>query len=107
MWKSKEVSFNVTVSHYSSSSCPSTTWAGCWLNSNDEGYNLSPKGQEVPKIEHLLYIDDFKLYASNENMLKHQLNTVKKFSTDIYRKFELNKCATVSIEKGKLKRRKE
>ena len=75
------------------------------LNSKDEGYNLSPRGQEVQKIGHLLYMDDLKLYASTDNMLKNQLNTVKEFSTNITMKFGLDKCATVSIEKGKLKKK--
>ena len=50
-------------------------------------------------------MDDLKLYASTDNMLKNQLETVKEFSTDITMKFGLDKCATVSIEKGKLKKK--
>ena len=45
------------------------------------------------------------MYASTDNMLKNQLETVKEFSTDITMKFGLDKCATVSIEKGKLKKK--
>ena len=49
-------------------------------------------------------MDDLKLYASSENMLKNQLNTVKEFSTDITMKFGLDKCAGVAIENGKCKK---
>ena len=73
------------------------------LNSKDEGYNLNPRGQQTQKVGHLLYMDDLKLYASSKNMLKNQLNTVREFSTDITMKFGLDKCASVAIEKGKLK----
>ena len=73
------------------------------LNSKDDGYNMSPRGQEPQKVGHLLYMDDLKLYASSDTMLKNQLDTVKEFSAGITMKFGLDKCATVSIEKGKLK----
>ena len=75
------------------------------LNSKDEGYNMSPRGQAPQKVGHLLYMDDLKLYASSDTMLKNQLNTVKEFSVGITMKFGLDKCATVSIEKGKLKKK--
>ena len=74
------------------------------LNSKDEGYNMNPRGQQTQKVGHLLYMDDLKLYASNDNMLKNQLKTVKEFSADITMKFGLDKCASVSIEKGKFKK---
>jgi len=74
------------------------------LNSKNEGYNMNPRGQEIQKVGHLLYMDDLKLYASSDAMLKNQLKTVKEFSTDITMNFGLDKCATVSIEKGKLKK---
>ena len=57
------------------------------LNFKDEGYNLSPREQEVQKIGHLLYLDNLKLYVSADNMLKNHFETVKEFSTDITMKF--------------------
>ena len=62
----------------------------------------SKRASSPKKFSHLLYMDDLKLYASPENMLKSQLNTVKDFLTDITKKFRLDKCETVTTEKGKL-----
>ena len=76
------------------------------LNLKKDGYNMNPRGDKnIQKVGHLLYMDDLKLYASSDIMLKNQLNTVKEFSTDITMKFGLDKCATVSLEKGKFKKR--
>ena len=74
------------------------------LNSKDNGYNMNPRGQEPQKVEHLLYMDDLKLYANSDTVLKNQLNTVKEFSAAITMKFGLDKCATVTIERGKFKK---
>ena len=74
------------------------------MNSKDEGYNSNPRGHQTKKVGYLLYMDDFNLYASCENMLKNQLNKVREFSTDITMKFGLDKCASVSIEKGKFRK---
>ena len=49
-------------------------------------------------------MDDLKLYANSEKVLKDQLNTVREFSADITMKFGLDKCAIVAIEKGKFKK---
>ena len=66
---------------------------------------LSPICQKFDKIGLLLYMNNLKLYASTENMLKSLINIVEKFSTDITMMFGLDKYATVSIEKGKLKKK--
>ena len=42
-------------------------------------------------------MDDLKLYANSEKVLKDQLNTVREFSADITMKFGLDKCAIVAI----------
>ena len=75
------------------------------LNKMNKGYNFSPRGQDPQRIGHLLYMDDLKLYAGNDAVLKEQLKVVSDFSRDINMKFGLDKCATVSIEKGKLKQK--
>ena len=71
------------------------------LNSKDNGYNVNARGHNPQKVGHLLYMDDLKLYANSEKVLKDQLNTVREFSADITMKFGLDKCAIVAIEKGK------
>ena len=46
-------------------------------------------------------MDDLKLYGKSSNELESLLNTVRIFSTDISVEFSLEKCATLTIHKGK------
>ena len=46
-------------------------------------------------------MDDLKLYGKSSNELESLLNTVRIFSTDISMEFGLEKCATLTIHKGK------
>ena len=57
--------------------------------------------KSAAKISHLLYMDDLKLYGKSSNELESLLNTVQIFSTDISMEFGLEKCATLTIHKGK------
>ena len=62
------------------------------------GYQTS---KSAAKISDLLYICDLKLYGKSSNELESLLNTVRIFSTDISKEFTLEKCATLTIHKGK------
>jgi hypothetical protein len=55
---------------------------------------------------HLLYMDDIKLFASNDGQLEGMLHTVKQFSKDIQMEFGLDKCAKATFIHGKLKNTK-
>jgi len=57
---------------------------------------------EKEKINHLLYVDDLKLIAKNEEELTEQLQKVKEFSDDIHMQFGLDKCAKATFIKGKI-----
>ena len=46
-------------------------------------------------------MDDLKLYGKSSNELESLLNTVWIFSTDISMEFGLEKCAKLTIHKGK------
>lgn len=46
-------------------------------------------------------MDDFKLYASNDNDLKYLVQIVKDFSDDIRMEFGLDKCAKATFKAGK------
>ncbi|KAI5731018.1 hypothetical protein M8J77_003330 [Diaphorina citri] len=72
------------------------------LNNSRIGYKL--RNQET-KVNHLLYMDDVKLYANNERRLNTLIEIVKTFSDDIGMKFGLDKCAKVIIDKGKVRQR--
>ena len=61
------------------------------------GYQLD----EQTKINHLFYVDDLKLYGTNQNQLKGLDNTVKMVSDDIKMGFGLDKCAKATFRRGK------
>ncbi len=51
-------------------------------------------------INHLLFMDDLKLYAASSEDLKKLLEAVRVFSRDIQMEFGLDKCAMLEIRKG-------
>ena len=63
------------------------------------GYQTS---KNAAKISHLLYMDDLKLYGKSVPELELLLNRVRIFSYDISMEFGLNKCATLTIQRGSL-----
>ena len=62
------------------------------------GYKLS-RSQE--KINHLMYMDDIKLFAKNEKELKTLIHAVRIYSQDIVMEFGLEKCAMLVMKSGK------
>ena len=56
------------------------------------------------KINHLLFMDDLKLYSRNEKGLDSLVKTVPVFSEDIGMEFGIEKCAMLVMEKGKIVR---
>ena len=68
------------------------------LEMNNMGYKINSENI----INHLLYMDDLKLYAKNDQEIDALTNTVRIFSTDINMKFGFQKCAKVTINKGKM-----
>ena len=69
-----------------------------WLTTENKGYKLRHQNRS---INHLLFMDDLKLYASNDEQLKELVEIVKSYSDDIKMEFGLSKCAVLSVEKGK------
>ena len=63
----------------------------------NKGYKL-----DDIKVNHLLYMDNLKIYACSDKEMESLVNTVRVFSEDISMEFGLEKCAKVSINKGKL-----
>ena len=53
---------------------------------------------------HNVFVDNLKLYASDINTVKRQLEIVTTFSKDIGMKFGEEKCAFLQIEKGIIKK---
>ena len=54
------------------------------------------------KINHLLFMDDLKLYSRSEKGLDSLVQTVRVFSEDIGMKFGIEKCTMLVMEKGKI-----
>ena len=54
------------------------------------------------KINHLLFMDDLKLYSRSEKGLDSLVQTVRVFSEDIETEFVIEKCAMLVMENGKI-----
>ena len=72
------------------------------LNKSKLGYYIGKSKAPNTLINHLIFMDDLKLYASNDNQLSTLINITKLFSDDIQMEFGFDKCNKVTIKKGKL-----
>ena len=61
------------------------------------GYKLR-KSQE--KINHLMYVDDIKLFAKNEKELETLIHAVRIYCQDIGMEFGIEKCAMLVMKSG-------
>ena len=59
-------------------------------------------GKEGEAINHLLFIDDLKLYGNDERQIDSLINTIRVFSDDIRMVFRLKKCGVVVMKRGKV-----
>ena len=71
------------------------------LKSTDLGFNLR---NESRSINHLLFMDDLKLYARTPEQLEELVGLVKGYSDDIKMEFGMSKCQTVILKRGKRQR---
>ena len=62
-----------------------------------DGYQVTTTEQ----LNHLVYMDDLKLFAKNNSQLHVLLRTVKMFSDDVGLVFGLDKCAKFTVTRGK------
>lgn len=72
------------------------------LKDTDLGFQIRANRTTLYTLNHLAFMDDFKLYAANPEQLKFLLTTVEEFSKDIQMEFGLDKCKTLSIVQGRL-----
>ncbi|XP_044760844.1 uncharacterized protein LOC123318291 [Coccinella septempunctata] len=70
------------------------------INNQKYGYILD-RIKKI-KITHQLYIDDLKLYASNDEELAKQIQIVATFSEAIRMQMGLDKCARLTVKRGKI-----
>jgi len=69
-------------------------------------YLICYKSQQISAdviINHLLYMDDIKLYAWNDSELQSLCSVVYTYANDICMSFGLDKCKCVTVLRGKLK----
>ena len=59
-------------------------------------------GDKESKVNHLLFMDDLKLFAKNRNQMDSLVKTVHVFSTDISMELGLGKCGVLVVKKGKI-----
>ena len=62
------------------------------------GYKLS-RSQE--KINHLMYMDDIKLFAKNKKEQETLIHAVKIYRQDLGMEFGIEKCALLVMKSGK------
>ena len=53
-------------------------------------------------IDHLVFMEDLKLYGGDERQIDSLINTVRVFSVDIRMKFRLKKCGLVVMKRSKV-----
>ena len=71
------------------------------LNTSNIGCRINRQGHI---ISHLLFMDDLKLFAANDNQLASMIRIVNKFSDDIGMSFGNGKCKKLTIQRGKIVR---
>jgi len=69
----------------------------------DTGYQLRDSHSN---INHLLFMDNLKLYGGNDCKVESLVHTVQIFSEDIGMQFGIEKCATIKLQRGKVKHTK-
>ena len=68
------------------------------LRTLKQGYSF---GKEKERLNHLLFMDDLKLYGSNDNEIDSLVKVVKIVSGDTGMKFGFHKCAVLKMQRGK------
>ena len=67
-----------------------------FLRSIKQGYSF-PKGET--NLNHLLFMNDLKLYGSNQNEIDSVVKTVEIVTKDIAIKFHRDKCGVLTMKK--------
>ena len=72
------------------------------LREDKQGYSLSRSQSD--KINHLLYIDNLKLFGKTNNDLESLVQAPRIYTEDIRIQFRAEKCATFVIKREKVKK---
>ena len=68
------------------------------LNTRNIGYKINRQGDI---ISHHLFMDDLKLFATNDNQLASMIRIANKFNDDIGMSFGIDKCKKLTIQSEK------
>ena len=74
------------------------------LDRMEVGYQLKKGGS---RINHLMFMDDIKLFRRGTKEIDTLVQTVRIVSGDIRMEFGIEKCALVNIQRGKVTRTEE
>ena len=61
-------------------------------------------GKKEYKLNHLFFMDDFKLFSKSEEQMDTFVRAVHVFSTDIGMEFGMKKCGILTMKRGKVAR---
>ena len=73
------------------------------LNNTKLGFQIKHQKTVKHTINHLLYMDDIKLYAQSQTQMKNLLKVTEDVTNDIKMEFGISKCKILHIEKGRWK----
>ena len=59
-------------------------------------------GKKEYRLNHLIFMDDLKLYVKSEEQTNMLVRTVYMFSTDVGMEFGIKKCGTLTMKKIKI-----
>jgi len=85
--------------------CPALNPLSYLLNRTNYDFGIHYGDQEMQRFNHLLCMDDIKLYAATNNQLQELLRLTQTFSRDIKMVFGIEKCKILCNAKGKLEMR--
>lgn len=71
------------------------------LNNTNYGFQIKHQKSTTHTINHLLYMDDIKIYAATKTQMKGLLKIVEDVTSDVKLEFGLTKCKMLVVERGK------
>ena len=69
------------------------------LRKTGKGYQL---GEQGIVINHLMFMDDIKIYGKNTKQLDSLVQTIRIITEDMRMEFGIDKCAVVNLSRGKI-----
>ena len=63
-----------------------------------QGYSF---GKGRPRLNHLLFLDDLKLFGSSESDISSLVRTTKLVTEDMGMSFDIDKCGVLALKRGK------